>query len=75
MPTLTATGPVEVENYDLGKRLELPLVEFTKHNQIIVELNDSYLTMTYDSQQNRYQGTNGTYRFHCMGPRFTATSD
>jgi len=75
MPTLTAIGPVEVENYDLAKQLELPLVTFEKKSKIIVEKDGSYLTLNYDVQQNCYIGTDGTYRFHCMGPRFVATPD
>lgn len=75
MPTLTAIGPVEVENYDLGKTLSLPLVSFDKKVQIIVDHGGSYLTLSYDELQNRYIGTNGTYRFHCMGPQFVATPD
>lgn len=74
MPTLTAVSPVLVDNIGLGNSTSCPLVSFVKKDNIVVTLDASNLTLTYDAAEMLYKGTRGAYRYRTTGPAYTATA-
>lgn len=74
MPTLTAVSPVLVENIGLAKLTSCDLVSFVKKDNIVVTLDASNLTLTYDATDMLYKGTRGVYKYRTTGPAYTATA-
>jgi len=72
--TLQATGPVVIENISLAKIQSVPFVSFDKEVELVVEINEENVTMTYDTKDELYKATVGPYRYRCEGPRWIAAT-
>ena len=57
MPTLIAISPVNIHNVNKGKDASVPLVSFEKGSNMVVELYDTEVTMTYDVADSLYKAT------------------
>lgn len=69
MPTLVAIGPVVVENVNVAKLIEVPLVDFEKKKFMDITLNDAVVRMEYNSDCY-YKATVDGIRYQSEGPRW-----
>tara|TARA_Y100000389_G_C17471282_1_gene531358 strand:+ start:1608 stop:1838 length:231 start_codon:yes stop_codon:yes gene_type:complete len=72
--TLTAVSPVIIENIGLARTSSVDLVSFEKEDNMVVTLDETDLTLTYDTLDRNYKGTRGIYKYRTSGPSFTATN-
>ena len=63
-----------LENIGLAKATSCPLVSFVKKDNIVVTLDASNLTLTYNAAEMLYKGTRGVYKYRTTGPAYTATA-
>jgi hypothetical protein len=72
MPTLTATGPVVIENMNVAKNIEVPLVSFEKNVAMVVEIDGTAVSLDFN-QDRFYKATHNDIRYRAVGPRWVAT--
>tara|TARA_B110000977_G_scaffold199118_1_gene285570 strand:+ start:1682 stop:1903 length:222 start_codon:yes stop_codon:yes gene_type:complete len=72
MATLTATGPVVIENMNVAKNIEVPLVSFEKGVAMVVELDGAQVSLDFN-QDSFYKATHNGIRYRAIGPRWVAT--
>jgi hypothetical protein len=72
MPTLTATGPVVVENMNVAKNLELPLVSFERNVAMVVEIDGTEVSLDFNADRF-YKATHNGIKYRAVGPRWIAT--
>jgi|SaaInl5LU_22_DNA_1037371.scaffolds.fasta_scaffold00467_10 hypothetical protein len=73
MATLTAVGPVVVENANIAKNLELPLVSFEKYVAMVVEIDGEAVSLDFN-EDRMYKATHKGIKYRAVGPRWIATA-
>lgn len=73
MATLTAVGPVVVENMNLAKNIEAPLVSFEKNVTMVVEIDGTELSLAFN-EDRFYKATHNGIKYRAIGPRWVATA-
>ena len=75
MATIEACSPVHVENVSTSKRIELPLVSYSKRNSIVVQMNKENVTLTFDTLTEHYKIRYNGHDYRCDGPTFRPVFD
>ena len=70
MVTLVATGPVIVENVNVAKLIEVPLVGFEKKKFMDVTINEKTVRLEYFSDEFYYKATVDSIKYRAEGPRW-----
>ena len=73
MATLTAVGPVVIENMNVAKNIEVPLVSFEKYVAMVVEFDGAEVSLDFN-EDRLYKATYNKIKYRSVGPRWVATA-